>query len=47
MKGAHAATNFPASMYGELDSAEPSVPLQTADASCTITLPGDAPMLRI
>ena len=42
MKGADAATNFPAGSYGELDSAEPSAPLQTADASCTITLPGAA-----
>ncbi len=42
MKGADAATNFPASMYVDLDNAEPSGPLQTADASCTISLPGTA-----
>ena len=42
MKGADAATNFPASMYGDLDTSDPSAPLLPADASCTISLPGAA-----
>ena len=43
MKGADAVTNFPASMYGgSVDPAGPSAAFQSADAACTISIPGEA-----
>ena len=42
MKGADAVTNFPASMYGgSVNPADPSVAFQSADAACTISIPGE------
>lgn len=43
MKGADAVTNFPASMYGgSVNPAGPSAAFQSADAACTISIPGEA-----
>lgn len=41
LKGKDAVTNFPASMYGKHSSAAPGLqPFQSADAACTVSLPG-------